>query len=565
MNEEFLRDQPIAACLPNLKSISGGNGKAYWPGMQQEAHLLENFVNMKCQRVKVDESFVPALEDDALELEHLLAEPKNDLVSVDGVLCFSKENPETCLGIEDIPCMFAYDSNASSGGLDSNITREKENELRLKISGQMLDEVGELGDLHATNGLSNACEDYLLDIDMVEKGSRLDNGPSIENSCSESHSPGFSGNDVDPVGMSDSPRATNPVPECQSYILDTRTTFELHDSCGGECGCDGPDDKLDSNSSLLEGSVSSSKDKICARGPIPEITYYTSSNEGVSKYNPGLVEEGLCGQDASKKSLVEASEIGEFLTRKRLRKPTRRYIEEFSNLKSRYLKGKRKIATTTSKNKPLGVRSLNEHQVGLRALTSVPGKASTGGSHYQASFGLCEQKGHPKKNTSILELDSDDNLSQTESEDECMMRTRSAKGVDRRKNQKLWTLSEVMMLVDGVYQYGVGRWTDIKRLSFSSSAYRTPIDLRDKWRNLLRSSHAHLQGRREVEQNRKHALRPLPKSLLNRVRELAIMHPYPRECKSRISHLGHVTPVLARSECDAFSPRGRIVPRKNRA
>lgn len=42
----------------------------------------------------------------------------------------------------------------------------------------------------------------------------------------------------------------------------------------------------------------------------------------------------------------------------------------------------------------------------------------------------------------------------------------------------MWTPSEVMKLVDGISEYGVGRWTDIKRLLFSTSAYRTPIDLR---------------------------------------------------------------------------------------
>jgi hypothetical protein len=49
---------------------------------------------------------------------------------------------------------------------------------------------------------------------------------------------------------------------------------------------------------------------------------------------------------------------------------------------------------------------------------------------------------------------------------------------DRRKHQRMWTPSEVIKLVDGISEYGVGRWTDIKRLLFATSAYRTPIDLR---------------------------------------------------------------------------------------
>ena len=42
----------------------------------------------------------------------------------------------------------------------------------------------------------------------------------------------------------------------------------------------------------------------------------------------------------------------------------------------------------------------------------------------------------------------------------------------------MWILPEVMKLVDGISEHGVGRWTEIKRQLFSTSAYRTPIDLR---------------------------------------------------------------------------------------
>lgn len=48
----------------------------------------------------------------------------------------------------------------------------------------------------------------------------------------------------------------------------------------------------------------------------------------------------------------------------------------------------------------------------------------------------------------------------------------------QRKHHKLWTISEVRKLIDGVSEYGVGRWTQIKRLLFSSSVHRTPVDLK---------------------------------------------------------------------------------------
>lgn len=48
----------------------------------------------------------------------------------------------------------------------------------------------------------------------------------------------------------------------------------------------------------------------------------------------------------------------------------------------------------------------------------------------------------------------------------------------RRKHHRAWTLSEVVKLVEGVSKFGVGKWSEIKRLSFSSYAYRTSVDLK---------------------------------------------------------------------------------------
>lgn len=73
-------------------------------------------------------------------------------------------------------------------------------------------------------------------------------------------------------------------------------------------------------------------------------------------------------------------------------------------------------------------------------------------------------------------FESDDIFSSDSDDDR--VRKRKSKIDDRRKNQRMWTLSEVMKLIDGISQFGVGKWTDIKRLLFSSSSHRTPIDLR---------------------------------------------------------------------------------------
>lgn len=64
------------------------------------------------------------------------------------------------------------------------------------------------------------------------------------------------------------------------------------------------------------------------------------------------------------------------------------------------------------------------------------------------------------------------------SEDECIIRSYTPKGSSRRKRHISWTPEEVVKLVDGVSQCGVGRWTEIKRLLFSSSSHRTSVDLK---------------------------------------------------------------------------------------
>lgn len=48
----------------------------------------------------------------------------------------------------------------------------------------------------------------------------------------------------------------------------------------------------------------------------------------------------------------------------------------------------------------------------------------------------------------------------------------------RRKHHRAWCLSEVKNLVEGVSKYGVGKWSVIKRLSYSSFPHRTPVDLK---------------------------------------------------------------------------------------
>lgn len=99
----------------------------------------------------------------------------------------------------------------------------------------------------------------------------------------------------------------------------------------------------------------------------------------------------------------------------------------------------------------------------------------------------------------------------------------TAKGGMRRKHHRAWTLVEVMKLVEGVSRCGAGRWSEIKRLSFSSYSHRTSVDLKDKWRNLLKASFAQTPADDGMN-SRKHGAIPIPEPILVRVRELAEMN-----------------------------------------
>ncbi|GMH03797.1 hypothetical protein Nepgr_005636 [Nepenthes gracilis] len=99
----------------------------------------------------------------------------------------------------------------------------------------------------------------------------------------------------------------------------------------------------------------------------------------------------------------------------------------------------------------------------------------------------------------------------------------TAKGGIRRKHHRAWTLSEVVKLVEGVSRFGAGRWSEIKRLSFASYSYRTSVDLKDKWRNLLKASCAYTPSEKGTNP-RKNATIPIPAPILSKVRELAEMN-----------------------------------------
>ncbi|CAH2058957.1 unnamed protein product [Thlaspi arvense] len=149
---------------------------------------------------------------------------------------------------------------------------------------------------------------------------------------------------------------------------------------------------------------------------------------------------------------------------------------------------------------------------------------SFGGTSSCASYDFRPRKGPLKKciqTTTEINASDYDQLDASESEDDFCVTNTSKSRSDRRKHQRMWTVEEVVNLVDGVSHFGVGKWTDIKKLFFRSASHRTPIDIRDKWRNLLKASK---HNDEKAGGKRRPASRLIPKDILHRVGELASLH-----------------------------------------
>ncbi|KAK8531957.1 hypothetical protein V6N12_053414 [Hibiscus sabdariffa] len=461
---------------------------------EQKPHLIKKLVDVKCQ--KVDGSVAPGLEE-ATQVEYLLAEPKSEHVSLDRVLCFGKENLEKHLKMEDFfSCTLDYNWKINCGNTlqqlvtvlfaNSLISKiKKKKEMIFEVLDGLLDEVDEVDDIQAADDLSGACEGFQLDIECPERFSESDCAPHEGSSLlilnSQSHTPGFSGSSSSAGGISESSVATVQESNNQNGVLKKMFCGDLHHTFKSKFGC--------------QATVTDTTG--------PTIEHMQSFDESDDDEKP-LVSFILSTK--SVKTSVEVTKGGTLLRQKRLRKPTSRYIEEFSR-------------NSTSGKKCLKAGSQGD----LPQVVSEPQR----------------RRGRPKKIVPkfLRELESDCEPFASESEDEQKRTKRSKMACDRRKHQRTWTLAEVIKLVDGIAQYGVGRWTDIKRLLFASSAYRTPVDLRvppchiqsneDKWQNLLRSSSAHEHNRRECETKPKHAVRPLPMPVVCCIHELATIHPYP--------------------------------------
>ncbi|CAK7332269.1 unnamed protein product [Dovyalis caffra] len=261
------------------------------------------------------------------------------------------------------------------------------------------------------------------------------------------------------------------------------------------------------------------------------------------KMLPSLVGEvGCCSMGKT-----NAEEV--LVTQRTMNKPTRSFTQAARLQTSRYSYRKYGPSDRNLRGKFLDVRSHKKyHQKGPGATQIVCQEESLKASSLQVSSGLPLQKRKPKKYTSYLGYDSRDSKENgvsvsnedfdTEpssvksqdciSEDDCVTSS-TQRGRKLKRDHRRWTLGEVRKLIIGVTEHGVGKWTHIKRLMFSSS-HRTSVNLKDKWRNLLNSSTRALRKSKVQQESNQ-----LPESVLCQVRELAIIYAYPRKNKPSMS------------------------------
>ncbi|CAN7086468.1 unnamed protein product [Brassica oleracea var. botrytis] len=254
---------------------------------------------------------------------------------------------------------------------------------------------------------------------------------------------------------------------------------------------------------------------------------------------------------------------------KRVRKPTRRYIEELSE-------NDEKQPVVTSKDEKLSEKSeVRSISVSLGKRVTVTRVVSLAGSEIEVPYVSLVRRSCPRENImALMECHSSCLEAKASSGESNMLHNevlKSASGPDqkesatsssnneedvltevdedmetenidssgnssddnnniglptmqggglRRKHYRAWTLSEVTQLVEGVAKYGAGKWSEIKKLSFSSHSYRTPVDLKDKWRNLLRTNFAQSPSN-IMGSLKKHGSMHIPMQILLQVRELA--------------------------------------------
>ncbi|XP_012064768.1 uncharacterized protein LOC105628060 isoform X2 [Jatropha curcas] len=514
--------------------------------------------------VDQDLSYLSAFEDEVTRLQHYLPECSMDCL--DGTVDFETFNSLKGFNIGSFSCAFKYDQIKFDGdALELYFAQEGEetkgNSKRMLVT----NEKTVIGDF----SLHSTCEETILNTEPVDEVPNL-NYSSWEKSCLggvdlESNSPHFKERDCH-AEMSDlsSSRVFSRIFGCETLVMDKQwlkhcivfglqNQGELIDGLDHlECGTTSKVNEgkavhltctalsgIAPDSTEILGAQLMSAEKHVKREKL------TGCNSLESMSSP-VRDVGFC-------SLGESNPVDVIVTRQQTHRPTRTCTKRLEQQDSRYQHLNIGAFYKNRRDEFLHVRSHKQHhEKGSGTSQMICQEECLRGSSVQVPLELSVQIGHLTKSTSLVDdfdncndeevsvsnedfdketssADSQDNISKSE----CVKRRRGLR--KKRQRHQRWTTCEVMKLIEGVSKFGVGKWTHIKKSLFSSSSHRTSVNLKDKWRNLLKASSNETQKRRKVEQEQTHASHQLPDSVWRQVRELAVIYSYPRKSKSKVS------------------------------
>lgn len=561
----------------------------------------------KLVRVDGDGRFVPATDEEVMEVEDFLVDDKTEMLDVVDIEktteCTSNEGSDPGKLQLEVSEGLSHSENteeADTEKLTSEFENIQEVSQKVKEEERLPIACGSLDDSSAFMSVDNKCSDQHDELSAVEEklfeiplqeivpssALRVNNGcNSLSGSIGECSKP--------PDGQRDSVSSTSAVcnnsnPDFSKLkgeiCLDNLSIRELHELFKASFGRETTvKDKLWLKRRIAMGLTNSCD--------VPTTSFTIKDNKLVSKRNEERCKNanGACAEESKAEAMsvspkhsptnhgsqMEEHQIvsgeryndnaefdfgsDEQRAAKRVRKPTRRYIEELSEAETRDCSQKvhcssKNIGCGQTSQKfclgPIKNVSLNE-RIMLTRLDSL------GGSGIQIPCVSRVRRSRPRKNIKalmkfhpsslgmaaevvkvlavpssqpdsectdkvlksrsaseqtepLLTSDAEKNKqfsaagkvqqgknlgpkhtdSSEDTSDDNVATVPTAKGGVRRKHHRAWTLVEVMKLVEGVSKCGAGRWSEIKRLAFASYSYRTSVDLKDKWRNLLKASFA---------------------------------------------------------------------------
>ncbi|KAF5744727.1 hypothetical protein HS088_TW07G00306 [Tripterygium wilfordii] len=514
----------------------------------------ENLFSDSLTEVDKDVFSFAALEEETSGFEQILMEPEYMNNNVGGSLnfeAFDRLSLWKSYDVDSFPCKLEYDQmNLDDDAWGFSLTQGGD-ETKLRFQNEWWQGTDE-GFLHENYSLQASCEELIYDAEPADKSSNLDYGANEESSpgnvSSDWQSSGFEGGDYR-AEISDSSSTSVMLLE-SSYLrnplfLDQMTVEELQEAFQRMFRRETlVTDKHWLKHRLLFGLEN--KVTIGNNLKLLKQDKISDGNERKSILSSTIASHGC-------ESLMALTEVGEtgfcfragaLVNGRRTYKPRRRHnLEPLKH----HICHNTKHEFSYSAEKVLHTGSYKQcHQQGLgstslicqgksfeEACYQVPSDSPVQKRHFNTSFLGHNSEDCTDSRASVLNDNFEMELSSAEPDvdkDDCVTITTNQTSRKRRSHNNYWTKSEVIRLIQGVSQCGVGRWSCIKRLLFSST-HRTPIDLKDKWRNLSKASSS-LKNGRKVEQRKRLGSTQLSEPILRRIRELVLSRPM--EAKSKI-------------------------------